>query len=229
MRDGARGSRLWHLVNYPMVSQNDALTRGNCFKLLSACFYEPEKDLFVKERLCRSLQDLLDGWAPGAAKAASNMERALADTPQEQLSVDHAELFLGPFNLIAAPYGSVYLEKNRQVMGDTTIGVLKIYQEAGLSVDEKEPPDHVAIELEFMSYLCIREAASRAAGKAADAEKFLGWQKAFFQSYLSWLPSLCETIRTGTKSPFYLSLADCLALFIAACGQCYETRSANPG
>ena len=196
-----------------MISQNDAITRGNCFKLLSACFYEPEKDLFVEERLCRRLRDLLDGWASGAAKAASNMERALSDTPQEQLSVDHAELFLGPFSLIAAPYGSVYLEKNRQVMGDTTIGVLKTYQEAGLSVDEKEPPDHVAIELEFMSYLCLREAESRAEGKTADAEKFIGWQRDFFQSYLSWLPSLCETIRTGTKSPFYLSLADCLALF----------------
>ncbi len=211
-----------------MISQNDAITRGNCFKLLSACFYEPEKDLFVEEQLCKSLRELLDGWASGAAKAASNMELALSDTAQEQLSIDHAELFLGPFNLIAAPYGSVYLEKNRQLMGDTTIAVLKIYQEAGLSVDEKEPPDHVAIELEFMSYLCIREAESRAEGKASDAEKFLGWQRDFYHSYLSWVPSLCDTIRTGTKSPFYRSLADCLARFMAACERCYGTRSATP-
>ena len=27
---------------------------------------------------------------------------------QEQLSIDHAALFVGPFELIAAPYGSVY-------------------------------------------------------------------------------------------------------------------------
>ena len=141
-----------------MASHTDALTRANCFKLLAACFYEPEKDLLVEENLCQNLQNLLDGWASGAAKAASDMGLALLSTEQEQLSLAHAELFIGPFELIAPPYGSVYLEKNRQIMGDTTMGVLKSYQEAGLSVDEKEPPDHIAIELEFMSFLSTREA-----------------------------------------------------------------------
>jgi putative dimethyl sulfoxide reductase chaperone len=205
-----------------MAFKPDALTRANCFKLLAACFYEPEKDFFIEENLCRNLQDLLDGWASEAAKAASDMGLALLSTEQEQLSLDHAELFIGPFELIAPPYGSVYLEKNRQIMGDTTIGVLKSYQEAGLSVDEKEPPDHVAIELEFMSLLNTREAEAGARGETNEAEKIRGQQKDFYHDYLSWVPSFCEAIRKGTKSQFYLSLADCLERSLTTCQKIYR-------
>lgn len=210
-----------------MVSQTDAITRGNCFRLLAACFYEPEKDLFVEENLCQNLRDLLDGWASGAAKAASDMGLALSNLKQEELSISHAELFIGPFELIAPPYGSVYLEKNRQIMGDTTIDVLKSYEEAGLSVDEKEPPDHIAIELEFMSFLSTREAEARAEGKAIEAENFFGKQKDFYNNYLRWVSNFCEAIKQGTKSPFYQSLADCLDRSMVTCRKFYGTE-VNP-
>jgi len=210
-----------------MVAQTDALTRGNCFKLLAACFYEPEKDLFVEENLCQNLHNLLDGWASGAAKAASNMRLALLNSEQEQLSIAHAELFIGPFELIAPPYGSVYLEKNRQIMGNTTIGVLRSYQDAGLAVDEKEPPDHIAIELEFMSFLNTREAEAWAEGDAAEAGKFFEKQKEFYHNYLRWVPDFCGAIKKGTKSSFYQSLADCLDRLMVTCRKCYGTRE-NP-
>jgi TorA maturation chaperone TorD len=207
-----------------MVSQKDASTRANCFKLLAACFYEPEKDLFVEENLCQNLQGLLDGWASGAAKAALNMGLALLSSEQQQLSIAHAELFIGPFELIAPPYGSVYLEKNRQIMGDTTIGVLRSYQDAGLAVDEKEPPDHIAIELEFMSFLNTREAEARAEGNATEADTFFEKQKEFYHNYLRWVPNFCEAIKKGTKSSFYQSLADCLDRLMVTCRKCYGTQ-----
>jgi TorA maturation chaperone TorD len=208
-------------------NNNSSLRRGNCFKLLAACFYEPEKELFVEEKLCQNLRDLLDGWASGAAKAASDMEFALANSDQEQLSVAHAELFVGPFELIAAPYGSVYLEKNRQIMGDSTIGVLKSYEEAGLSVDEKEPPDHIAIELEFMAYLCTKEAGARAGGNHSEADNYLTMQKDFYRLFLSWTPDLCDAIQAGSQNPFYRAVADCLARFMITCEQIYGLHSAN--
>jgi TorA maturation chaperone TorD len=207
-----------------VVSQKDASTRANCFKLLAACFYEPEKDLFVEENLCQNLQGLLDGWASGAAKAALNMGLALLSSEQQQLSIAHAELFIGPFELIAPPYGSVYLEKNRQIMGDTTIGVLRSYQDAGLAVDEKEPPDHIAIELEFMSFLNTREAEARAEGNATEADTFFEKQKEFYHNYLRWVPNFCEAIKKGTKSSFYQSLADCLDRLMVTCQKCYGNR-----
>ena len=46
----------------------------------------------------------------------------------------------------------------------------RLYYEAGVTVDEafKLPPDHIAVELEFMAYLCHNEVVC---GNATDLER----------------------------------------------------------
>lgn len=208
-----------------MTDQRDIINRGNCFKLLAACFYEPDKNLLLEEQVCENLSKLLDTWASGAAKAAGDMTLSLKTCSQDQLSIDHAALFVGPFELIAAPYGSVYKEQNRQVMGESTIDVLRFYQNAGLFVEIKEPPDHIAIELEFMSYLCTKEAESVAKGNQEETENFRILQRQFFQSALEWVPRFCDSIKKGTSNPFYNGLADCLGRFMVTCERFYDSTA----
>ncbi len=50
----------------------------------------------------------------------------------EPLKVEFSKLFVGPYKLFAAPYGSVYLDDERKVMGDSTLDVKNRYREAGL-------------------------------------------------------------------------------------------------
>lgn len=207
-----------------MTAQKEIVIRANCFKLISACFYEPDRDLFIEEQVCTNLQNLLTKWASGAAKEAGEMGLGLRTCTQEQLSVDHAALFVGPFELLAAPYGSIYIEKNRRVMGDSTINVLKFYQDAGLSVDAKEPPDHIAIELEFMHFLCIKEAEAKKSGDEESASRFKNLQCQFFRTNLTWVSQFCDSIKKGTGNPFYSSLADCLNGFMLTCEQVYENK-----
>lgn len=211
-----------------MTDLNKIKTRGDCFKLLAACFYEPDKDLFLEERVCDNLRRLLNGWASGAAKAAGEMDLSLEALSQEQLSVDHAALFIGPFELIAAPYGSVYSEGQRQLMGDTTINTLRFYENAGLALDVKEPPDHIAIELEFMSYLCRKEVEASGAGDYKDAEKFRDMQIQFFNTSLGWTQQFCDSIKQGSENSFYHSLADCLSRFMVSCEHVYSRVSKTP-
>lgn len=203
---------------------NNSITRGNCFKLLAACFYEPEKQLFLDEQVCANLAKLLEEFAPAAAKAAGEMNRAMETLTQEQLSIDHAALFIGPFELLAAPYGSVFKEKNRQVMGQTTAQVKKFYENAGLEVNEKEPPDHIAIELEFMHHLCLQEAEALSAGKHEEALNHRETQVLFFNSALGWVPDFCDAIRKGSENLFYLALSDCLERFIISISELYRTE-----
>lgn len=75
-----------------------------------------------------------------------------------KLRVDHAALFVGPYQLLAYPYGSVHLEKNKQVMGETTIALKQLYMKAGLCIDDNinEIPDHISLELEFLHYLLYK-------------------------------------------------------------------------
>jgi TorA maturation chaperone TorD len=211
--------------NYFMTNPEEVLNRGNCFKLLAACFYEPDKELFLEEHLCDNLAMLLQSLSPAAVTPAKAMKVSLQGTAQEQLSLDHAALFVGPFELIAAPYGSVYLEKNRRIMGDSTIEVQRFYQDAGLSIEMKEPADHIAIELEFMYFLCAKEAAALSEGEEDEASRLRALQAEFFLKMMGWIPQFCELIRAGAGTEYYKALASCLGDFDASCRQVYKNAT----
>ena len=198
--------------------------QGNCFKLLSACFYEPEKELFLQENLCGNLAVLLAEVGGNAgADAAGRMGSALAQSSAEALRIDYAGLFVGPFELLAPPYGSVYLEEGRRLMGDSTLAVQKMYREAGLTLDLKEAPDHIAFELEFMHALCLQEAEALQAGNHERACELARRQRDFFRRFLApWTPGFCRAIRKGTDNVFYTALADCLESFVEAMTTVYE-------
>lgn len=202
---------------------NKLISRGDCFKLLAVCFYEPEKTLFIEEKLTENLRHLLEHISRDAQTAADRMQTALREISQENLSIDHASLFIGPFELIAAPYGSVYIDKKRTVMGASTLYAARCYQEAGLSVDIKEPQDHIAIELEFMYFLCGKEATARQDGRMEDADYFKDLQvKFYYNAVRPWVKEFCDAIQAGTKNEFYLNVTRCLDYFLSACEIVYE-------
>lgn len=197
-------------------------TRCECFKLLAACFYQPQKELFLEEKTLENLSGLLTRVCPGAALPAERMRDALLRYGNEELLVEYAKLFVGPFELKAPPYGSVYLEQNARLMGDSTLEVQKMYQEEGLSLDAdfNDLPDHVTAELEFMYYLSFREVEALEKNDNEQAARFLNRQEHFLGVLLrSWVEPFCEKIRQGTENDYYRALADCLSAFISSAGR----------
>jgi len=189
--------------------------RGDTYRLLAACFYEPEKQLFLEEDVCQNLAQLLHHYTIEGANAAEKMQTSLQEYDQQQLSIDHATLFVGPFELIAAPYSSVWLEHHRLLMSEATMNVKRFYEEAGLQTDVSEPPDHIAIMLECMSYLCRKEAEVISQSAREDAESYFVLQKRFFKEALSpWITDFCNAITKGSDNSFYKNLAIALAQYI---------------
>lgn len=191
--------------------------RGDCFRLLSACFYPPEKELYLKECLFQNLTTALSQVCPEALMSSTKMEEAFLHDSGEDLAVEYARLFVGPYELMAPPYGSVYLDHERRVMGDSTMEVIKIYKEAGLSIDEdfKELPDHVAVELEFMYYLIYQEVEALEKSQLSKALTLKETEELFLNRFLKpWVPRLCERIKASTENEFYIALANCVLVFI---------------
>lgn len=189
----------------------DYYALSDCLKLLAACFYEPDCQYMAKEKLGPKLVSAFEHTTPDLFADAKLMVIALRDMDPEQLKVDYAGLFIGPFELAAPPYGSVYLESTRRIMGDSTMDVLRQYQDAGLTVEIAGPPDHIAIELEFLYFLCFKIADSLQAGNDHESEKLQRKLELFLgQSFLPWIPNLCLSIRQGTENIFYRALANCL-------------------
>ena len=192
--------------------------RGDCFRLLSACFYPPEKELYLQECLFQNLTTALRQVCPEAMVFSKKMEEAFLHYSGEDLAVEYARLFVGPYELKAPPYGSVYLDHERRVMGDSTMEVIKIYKEAGLSTDEdfKELPDHVAVELEFIYYLIHQEVEALENSEIDKALSLKETQEVFLNRFLKqWVPRFCAKMKEGTENEFYSALADCVLSFLS--------------
>lgn len=83
------------------------------------------------------------------------------------------------------------------------------YRVAGLSVagSFKEPPDHAAVELEFMSFLCGKEAEVWSKRSRQDAVQQLELEARFLDRHLSlWFPAFAEQVVHHAPNSFYASV-----------------------
>jgi TorA maturation chaperone TorD len=202
--------------------------REDAYRLLAACFYPPSPELF-EERCLPALADLLEDLAPDAARHARDAAHACEQASPECLAVEHARLFIGPFHLVAPPYGSLYLDDAKTVMGESTGKVSAFYGSCGLHLadDFHEMPDHIAVELEFISFLAHKERDSVAAGDRGEANRFAGLQLSFLDRFLlPWLSPFTRSILEGTESPFYRAIAQCTVAYLTGDRDFLERSSA---
>jgi TorA maturation chaperone TorD len=197
--------------------------RRDCYKLLAACFYQPQKKLFQDENVFAVLGNLLTRVCPDAALFSKKMATSVTQYNDEELLVEYARLFVGPNELLAPPYGSVYLEEGRKVMGESTARVMEFYKAEGLSMDEQfhNLPDHITAEMEFMYYLAYHEVEAFERNDREKAVYFLNRQEAFLRMFLDgWVVPFCEKIQVGTENGFYRALGDCVSVFMSKTDRC---------
>jgi TorA maturation chaperone TorD len=191
--------------------------RAESYRLLAACFYPPDDVWFTQETFFDALIEALTAIAPNAADYALHMKQLIAQADQQTLAIEYARLFVGPYELAAPPYGSVYLDEGRRVMGDSTMALIEMYREYGLKItdDFKDMPDHIAVELEFMYYLIYKELEAEQRIEPEKVLLFCEAQERFLMNFLKeFIPPFCETITTETTNAFYQALAECLFTFI---------------
>lgn len=189
--------------------------RALCFKLLSECYFLPSPDLLHQ---VRELKNHLALVSHEAMRHVSHMKEELENLEDlDSLRTDYARLFVGPYDLFAPPYGSVYLEGERKVMGISTNEVRAAYREAGLDVSEDfhDLPDHISAELEFMYYLVFKEIERSLSSDLQGTMAYLTRQRAFLRSYLGpWVTQFTEDVEQQAVSNFYRHLAQCTRVFV---------------
>ena len=202
-------------VEYP--AQATRMAHAECCKLFAACFYPPDKKLFVEEKITDKLAALLERACPDAAPLVPPAEKYIEGEDHVALSVGYTRLFLGPPEQLAPPYASFYLDPHGGVMGPSSVAILKFYKRANLRIDDEfnEMPDHVAAVLEFLYYLLYRETIARVDATPEKIEALEKTRAAFWNDYIfSWIPRFCGQVTTADQHPFYTGLAQCLAAFI---------------
>ena len=130
------------------------------------------------------------------------------DDLESRLAADYARLFLSISKVPPHPSESTYREGT--MMQHSRDEVLKTYWSFG--VDKKkeftEPEDHIAVELNFLMYLCEKAIEALKDEDAREARRYIQGQKDFLEKHLvKWVPKLVKDIVNTAKTPFYKAIA----------------------
>ena len=167
-------------------------------KILGAVlFYPPDS------REVQPIIALLESseWAPlwpcatKDAKAQVTGYFSQIDQAQESLADAYQRLFVGPYALPAPPWGSVYLDKESVVFGDSTLALRQWMRENGIEphLTQAEPEDHIGLLLMMSAWL--------AENSPALLNEFLTMH------LLPWSGRYLELLRQKADHPFYVGVA----------------------
>ena len=148
--------------------KDTALIRAGLYSLFSRIFREETDEQLLKSMKSRleeaDLSTILNDPSEDSAfkEGFNNLinfltKNSITNELQQELASDYASLFLGAGKKPAHPYESVYVSQERIIMRGAWKDVCRIYNEHCLIKEKSfsQPEDHIAVELEFMSYLCL--------------------------------------------------------------------------
>lgn len=136
------------------------------------------------------------------------------ETPQE-IRMDFARLF-SDHGARVKPFESIYnysFGDRPRLWGNATKAVQAFYRSEGLVISEElnPVPDHISLELMFMSYLIEKGLA--------------GQQKEFMEEHMfKWIPDCCDEIASHAVTTFYKEVCGLLKDFITSD---YDALTAN--
>ncbi len=176
---------------------------------------EPSKEFLSDISRIEITRDADDPVSEGLIMIVDEAKKNAArlDEWTEELGLEYARLFIGPFNPPAIPYASFYLSKSRSLMADETIDVRKRYLEAGMSVKElySTPDDHIGIELEFIYYLTQKIIESLESGEREEASELFKIRTDFISQHMGlWVPFFADKVVEATHTDFFRGAADML-------------------
>ena len=200
----------------PHYDLDKGTARENLCRFLAACYYQPGPE-FSEEKVFDSMVDAATRIHPDLAAHARRLGEGFSAEEPESLLVDYTRLFLGPGPIVAKPYGSVWLDGENTLMGDSTMVVQELYHEGGFEMDEefRELPDHIAAELEFLYLLIYRENEGHRNGEPGAVKTAAGLRRRFLDEQLGrWIGPFTAAVTAGAQSGFYRQLAELTDRFV---------------
>jgi DMSO reductase family type II enzyme chaperone len=203
----------------------EALGRSAIYRLVALGFAPPGPELldFFTDRFGSRLIDavsLLPGHGrPELAEAVEELRGTMSDLGE--IEGEYNRLFRT--TLVCTPYETEYDPMRSVRKGQVLADVLGFYTAFGLRPAEetRELPDHLGVELEFMSLLLQKEAYARLNDWSDKIDVCTDAQRKFLSDHLgAWAFAFCNRLEETARPAFYRALARLLRKFMA-----HEIRS----
>lgn len=203
-----------------METAQELQAKAQIYKTLSLAYSSPDNNALAESivSLKSALGTLkLDLCRGEVAQIEGYLEKQVNGL---ELAIEYTRLFRGPVKAEVYPYESIYVDG--EIMGPSTLEVVKRYAEAGLaSADSfKDLPDHISAELEFLYSLCTLQHHFLEEGDLDEAQRLERLRRSFLQDHLArWAPAFAEGVVRNTTSPFYYSSATIIKQFLKTEGK----------
>lgn len=204
---------------------NRAAARASLYSLLAQALNYPDKNLV--ENLCRGehMGEIIDALNVLGVKgledylAALNKECTDTKVDPEALLLEMEKdytwmCFASKPRRLVYLFESVYREG--KLFDESTFRIARLYYEAGLKLEEnyRLPPDHIAVELEFMSFLSFKEMEGIKAGDSKIEDYAVALQNETLGEHLrTFALTVADNIGKHAKTSFYQSTAKVMTMF----------------
>ena len=192
-----------------MNNLENLTSKGNVYYITSLLFKPPTENILdtVSENLPTFEISLnLIGLDPDTS---TSLEHHMARESLEELRVEYTRLFVGspPFKAVCLPYESYWRQST--IMGPPVGELAQLFEEIGmrLSNDFTDLPDHVSVELEFMSQIYRLLIDQNFDGNEAEIERLLSIKSDFVENHLDWIDDFCVKVERESKIGYYRDLA----------------------
>lgn len=178
----------------------DFANAAPCATLLGTLLMEsPKGDTTSKivRGLCE--MDLVNEWPYGTAeekKDAALLLKEAGELSLETLDREFHHLFVGPNDLEAPPWGSVYLDSEAVVFGDSCMSLVRWMKENGIASQEgpsREPADQIGRMFMLLVWLCENDPDL--------VDEYLQ------QHLLTWAFRYFEQLEAASEGSFYRGVA----------------------
>ena len=202
----------------------EALCRSRLYLWLSQAFRYPDADLMARldGSALAGLEAILDPLPEGTPQALRPSLEALRASAEDldlsNLQSEHRRVFghieSSPCPQYETRYGTRHLFQQTQQLAD----IAGFYRAFGLDLSKEahERPDHLAIELEFLHFLCFKEAYALQHHGPEQAELCRDAERKFLTDHLlHWAPSFAKRLQETAGGGWYGQLGAFLAAFLS--------------
>ncbi|MFQ5941025.1 MAG: molecular chaperone [Nitrososphaerales archaeon] len=189
------------------------LEEARTYQLLARGFMYPEKEWL--ESFLQFLNVRKDEHGNKASELVTSLTSALNHSLDEHsldgMESEYARLFTAGENILAPLYETEYAMDTIFAKTKELADLNGFYGAFGLQLGKdsnRERPDHVSMELEFMATLLIKEAYARNEGWDDKAIVCLDARKKFLKDHIGrWGSTFCTVVKHKTEIEFYKVLA----------------------
>lgn len=187
------------------------------YTFLSRVFYESPTLDFL-QAIMTTQDDLFGDW-PLASKHPQvrvGLTRLQACATEQavnlkELKQDYTRLFVGPGELLAHPWESVYRNPERLIFDKHTHQVRTMYHRFGMTTPKpgREPEDHIGLEFAFVAHLCQQALVAIQWNQQQQLTELRHGLRSLFAEHLSqWAHEFLSRVIQYSDTAYYRGVAE---------------------